>query len=96
MLTARSMMIVEQGLPPSDLIDRPSLALDPGRVREFAKWLEQQSDWASHMKSFDLEELSDDVRDEMKRFYASPNLWEVGTQGALDPSRRKLDRAEAP
>jgi hypothetical protein len=92
--TARSILIVEQDLPPSDLIDRPSMALDPERVRTFAKWLEQQRDWSSRTASVDLSELSSEVREEIDRFYTSPNLWEIGARGALNPSRRRLGQAE--
>lgn len=92
--TARSIIVVEQELPPDNLIDRPSLALDPERVRDFAKWLEQQRDWSSRMASFDLGELSDETRDEIERFYRAPNLWDVRTRGAIDSSWRQLGPAE--
>lgn len=92
---ARSILIVEQALPPSDLIDRPSLALDPERVRAFAKWLEQQHDWSSHAASVDLGELPNEVRDEIDRFYASPNLWEPRARGAVNPARRRLGQADS-
>lgn len=75
--TARSILIVEQELPPNDLVDRPSLAPDPERVRAFATWLERQRDWSSPTASLELAELPNDVRDEIDRFYASPNLWEA-------------------
>lgn len=87
---ARAVMIVEQVLPPSDLIDRPSLAIDPERVRDFARWLEQQRDWSSHTASVELAELPDVVRDEMERFYASPNLWEAGARSVLDAPAARL------
>lgn len=93
--TARPMMIVEQELPPSDLIDRPSLAIDPERVREFAKWLEQQRDWSLRIASFDLTELSDDVRAEMERFYGAPNLWEARSRGAIDSPPPEIGHAES-
>jgi hypothetical protein len=91
---ARRIVVVEQALPPSDLVDRPSLAVDPERVRTFAAWLEQQRDWSSHTASSDLSELPAEIRDEIDRFYASPNLWEIPARGALNPSRPQLDHAE--
>lgn len=90
---ARTLILVEQELPPSELIDRPSLAIDPERIRAFASWLEQQHDWAPHTASIDRADLSAETRDEMDRFYAAPNLWEVPERPALDLPRQ-LDRSE--
>ena len=90
---ARTLILVEQELPPSELIDRPSLAIDPERIRAFASWLEQQHDWAPHTASIDRADLSAETRDEMDRFYAAPNLWEVPGRPALDLPRQ-LDRSE--
>lgn len=72
-----------------------ALALDPERVRTFATWREQQRDWSSHTASFDLTELSSDVRDEIERFYASPNVWEPGARGAVNPPRHRFGQAES-
>ena len=47
----RTILTVEQEIPPNGLVDRPSLALDPERIRYFAEWLEQQRDWSSHTAS---------------------------------------------
>lgn len=96
MPTARSILIVEQELPPNGLIDRPSVALNPERVRTFATWLEQRRDWSSPTASVDLADLSGDVREEIERFYASPNMWEPGPRGAINSLRHRLGHSGTP
>lgn len=88
---ARPLIAVEQELPPSELIDRPSLAIDTERVRAFAAWLEQQQDWAPRTASVDLAALPVETRDQIDRFHAAPNLWEVPVRATLD-AHRQLDR----
>lgn len=60
---ARPLLAVEQELPPSELIDRPSLAIDHERVRAFAAWLEQQQDWSPRAAS--VAALPAETRDEI-------------------------------
>lgn len=67
---ARRIVVVEQALPPSDLIDRPSLAVDPERVRTFAAWLEQQRDWSSRTASSDFRNYR--LRSEMRSTGSTP------------------------
>lgn len=66
-LEARVLIVVEQQLPPSELIDRPSLAIDHERVQSFATWLEHQQDWSPRSASFDLAALPEETREEIDR-----------------------------
>lgn len=84
---ARTIMAVEQELPRSGLIDRPSLAIDPEQVRAFAAWLEHHHDWAARAASVDLAVLPSEIRGEMDKFYVAPNLWEAPPRGSLLPPR---------